>query len=114
MRNRGAAADERWEAVVARAAGVDDRFVYAVATTGIYCRSGCGSRRPRRENVMFFNNPRAARAAGFRACKRCHPDDPSAPSEATAKVVEACRYIERVTDRIPTLEELGREVGLSP
>ena len=63
-----------WQAVAAGDAGAAGRFWYGVVTTGIYCRPGCPSRLPRRENVRFFATPDAARAAGFRACRRCHPD----------------------------------------
>ncbi|HXH06493.1 MAG TPA: Ada metal-binding domain-containing protein, partial [Vicinamibacterales bacterium] len=65
-------AEAYWQAVIARDAAA--RFVYAVRTTGIYCRPSCPSRRPRREVVSFFASPAAAEAAGFRACRRCRPD----------------------------------------
>ena len=64
-------APRRWEAVLRRDRAADGEFVYAVATTGVYCRPSCAARRPRRENVAFFDSPDAARAAGFRACRRC-------------------------------------------
>src|SRR5690242_8758887 len=75
---------ERWSAVVARDAGQDGRFVYAVRTTGVYCKPSCASRRALRENVSFFADPDAAEAAGFRACKRC---DPRATESATSRVI---------------------------
>ncbi len=61
-------------AVMSRDRGQDGAFVYAVTTTGIYCRPSCRSRQPKRVNVRFFAGPAEARAAGFRACKRCTPD----------------------------------------
>jgi class 3 adenylate cyclase len=64
----------RWEAVQRRDPRADGIFTYAVSTTGIYCRPVCPSRRPRRDHVAFFAQPDAARAQGYRACKRCHPD----------------------------------------
>lgn len=63
-----------WRAVAARDTAQAGRFVYAVRTTGIYCRPGCPSRRPLRGNVAFFADGAAARAAGFRPCRRCQPD----------------------------------------
>src|SRR5262245_34925403 len=65
--------DERWAAVAGRDAAQDGRFVYAVATTGVYCKPTCASRRPLRRNVRFFATPAEAELAGFRACKRCRP-----------------------------------------
>src|SRR5262249_1467546 len=64
----------RWQAVLDRDEAADGTFVYAVQTTGIYCRPSCPSRRPRRDRVTFFALPEAAEHAGFRACKRCHPE----------------------------------------
>ncbi|MEL6189915.1 MAG: Ada metal-binding domain-containing protein, partial [Myxococcota bacterium] len=61
-------------ALSARDPRYDDRFVYAVITTGVYCRPSCGARPARPENLRFYSNPEAARAAGFRACRRCRPD----------------------------------------
>ena len=69
-----AAADPRWQALVARDASADGRFFYSVRTTGVYCRPSCAARLPRRENVAFHASAAAAERAGFRACKRCHPD----------------------------------------
>ena len=66
-------ADDRWQAVVNRDRGRDGQFVFAVSTTGIYCRPSCPARRPRPENVSFFANPAAAERAGYRACLRCRP-----------------------------------------
>lgn len=67
------------QAVVERDASYDRTFVTAVKTTGIFCKPSCSSRTPKRENVTFFPDPESARAAGFRACKRCRPEvsDPS-------------------------------------
>jgi AraC family transcriptional regulator of adaptative response/methylated-DNA-[protein]-cysteine methyltransferase len=64
----------QWNAVLARDRGADGLFVYAVSSTGIYCRPSCPSRKPRRDRVAFFDTTDAARRAGFRACRRCHPD----------------------------------------
>lgn len=64
----------RWHAMTDRTLGDLDPFVIAVRTTGIFCRVGCPARSPHRENVQFFDAIDDARDAGFRACKRCHPD----------------------------------------
>jgi len=72
--------DDRWAAVCRRDARAEG-FVYAVRTTGVYCRPGCPSRLPRRENVRFFDGAAEAAWAGFRACKRCKPGAAAEGSE---------------------------------
>src|ERR671920_1446325 len=76
-----APADDRWQAVMNRDRGRDGEFVFAVSTTGIYCRPSCPARRPRRENVSFFADPPTAERAGFRACRRCRPKDVASSQE---------------------------------
>jgi AraC family transcriptional regulator, regulatory protein of adaptative response / methylated-DNA-[protein]-cysteine methyltransferase len=98
--------DLRWQAVAERDAGQDGQFVYAVRSTGIYCRPSCASRRPRREQVRFFTGGEEARAAGFRACKRCQPDQALTVDQAAALVEQACR-------RIDAQIEAGSEAGAS-
>jgi AraC family transcriptional regulator of adaptative response/methylated-DNA-[protein]-cysteine methyltransferase len=105
--------DALWNAIVARDGSLDGRFVYSVATTGVYCRPSCGARRPKRENVAFHDSPAAAEAAGFRACKRCSPNG-TAPSARQARLVtEACRAIEK-GESVPSLGTLASAAGLSP
>src|SRR5437879_12210125 len=65
----------RWDAVTRHDRSADGTFVYAVRSTGIYCRPSCASRRPRRERVMFFETSAEAARAGYRACRRCRPGD---------------------------------------
>jgi len=84
---------ERWQAVLARDRQFDGAFVYAVRSTGIYCRPSCASRRPRRTQVSFFPIPEAAEREGFRACQRCHPSAANGGDPAVALVREACRAI---------------------
>jgi AraC family transcriptional regulator of adaptative response/methylated-DNA-[protein]-cysteine methyltransferase len=84
---------ERWHAVLARDRRFDGAFVYAVRSTGIYCRPSCASRRPRRTQVTFFPIPEAAEREGFRACRRCHPAAVNGGDPAVALVREACRAI---------------------
>ena len=104
--------DPRWHSVAARDSGADGRFVFAVRTTGIYCRPSCPSRRAKPGNVTFYDTAEAAEAAGFRPCLRCHPKSQSA-AQATARIVaEACRIIE-TADEIPSLDDLARRVGFS-
>jgi AraC family transcriptional regulator of adaptative response/methylated-DNA-[protein]-cysteine methyltransferase len=68
------AEEGRWRVVLERDARARHAFIYAVRTTGIYCRPGCPARKPKRENVEFFDTEQEACAAGYRACKRCNPD----------------------------------------
>ena len=82
---------------------------YGVRTTGIYCRAGCKSRRPLDRNVRFFQSPQDAQRAGFRACRRCRPDELEAIDE---RIVEACRILDWADERI-TLGELSERIGLS-
>jgi AraC family transcriptional regulator of adaptative response/methylated-DNA-[protein]-cysteine methyltransferase len=109
-----AAADDRWQAILDRDRRRDGTFVFAVRTTGVYCRPSCAARRPRPENVRFFENGEEARRAGFRACRRCHPDHAADPRPAWVRRV--CRTIERsVADgERPTLERLSRVAGVGP
>lgn len=103
-----------WTAVADRDETAAGRFVYGVRTTGVFCRPGCASRRPKRDNVAFFPIPEAARAAGFRACRRCRPETVDAGDERVALVRRACRVIEAADDTPPGLAELGAAVGASP
>jgi AraC family transcriptional regulator, regulatory protein of adaptative response / methylated-DNA-[protein]-cysteine methyltransferase len=105
--------DNCWEAVVARNPACDGEFVFAVSTTGVYCRPSCPARRPRRNNVMFYSRPEQAEKAGFRACLRCRPRALSGnPQSDLAK--EICRYIEQHLDESITLERLGKAFRQSP
>src|SRR6202171_3625688 len=63
----------RWQAVLDRDASLDGTFVFGVSSTGIFCRPSCPAKRPRRENVNFFDHALEAEQAGFRACLRCRP-----------------------------------------
>ncbi len=112
--DRYATDDARYRAVETRDKAADGRFILAVKTTGVYCRPICPSRTPKRPNALFYQRPEEARAAGFRACRRCDPDA-SAPRDARLDAVRAaCRLIESAEDAAPTLEELGAAAGLSP
>jgi AraC family transcriptional regulator of adaptative response/methylated-DNA-[protein]-cysteine methyltransferase len=102
--------DPRWPLV--GAASADGQFVYAVITTGIYCRPGCPSRRPNPDNVRFFNDYTHAEAAGFRACKRCHPQHLSSDALQTQRITNLCRFIENAVHE-PSLAELAEYSGIS-
>jgi AraC family transcriptional regulator, regulatory protein of adaptative response / methylated-DNA-[protein]-cysteine methyltransferase len=107
-------ADEnRWHAVAARDAAFDGTFVFAVSTTGVYCRPSCPARRPRRQNVRFFSRPDQAEKAGFRACLRCHPRSLSGHPQSDL-VKQICRYIEQHLDESITLNRLGKVFRQSP
>ena len=102
-----------WTAVVNRDRGADGKFLYGVKTVGVYCRPGCPSRRPNRENAVFFADAAAAEKAGYRPCKRCRPTDSAADAHHRRAVEKACRLI-RSSDMPPTLAALAREVAISP
>lgn len=103
--------DPRWTAVLNRDASADSAFVFAVRSTGVYCRASCPARRPRPANVRFFTTPAAAERHGFRPCKRCRPDQ---PSSAITAVQRACRYLQANPNRRVSLAELAAAVDLSP
>ncbi|HEU4643613.1 MAG TPA: bifunctional DNA-binding transcriptional regulator/O6-methylguanine-DNA methyltransferase Ada [Gemmatimonadaceae bacterium] len=102
-----------WAAVMERDRRFDGVFVYAVRTTGVYCRPSCPSRRPLRENVRFFPSPEDAERGGFRECKRCRPRAAMATTGA-ARAVRAKEYIDAHLDEPLTLDALARAVKLSP
>ncbi|MGH9616717.1 MAG: bifunctional DNA-binding transcriptional regulator/O6-methylguanine-DNA methyltransferase Ada, partial [Acidobacteriaceae bacterium] len=85
--------------------------VYAVRTTGIYCRPSCPSRRPLRTSVEFYPTSELAERAGYRACKRCTPAQEHPQLRA---VTAACNYLDRNPNRAVKLQELGNAIGLSP
>jgi AraC family transcriptional regulator of adaptative response/methylated-DNA-[protein]-cysteine methyltransferase len=98
--------------VVARDRNADGQFVYAVTTTGVYCRPACGARTPRPENVRFHATAASAEQAGFRACKRCRPDQSPPATTHAALVTELCRLIEGA-EQEPSLDELARHAHMS-
>jgi AraC family transcriptional regulator, regulatory protein of adaptative response / methylated-DNA-[protein]-cysteine methyltransferase len=101
-----------WQAVCKRDGARDGQFVFAVRSTGIYCRPSCPARRPRRENVSFHHDAAAAAAAGFRPCKRCSPQGQSPAEQLDALVVAACERLSN-SEPTPTLEQLAARIGLS-
>jgi len=102
--------ETQWQQVMARDARQDGRFVFAVRTTGIYCRPSCPSRRPRRDSVEFFLDPRQAEGAGYRACLRCKPTEISSQAQA---VLQARKLLDEA-EGVLTLAELSKQVRVSP
>ncbi|HUF28295.1 MAG TPA: bifunctional DNA-binding transcriptional regulator/O6-methylguanine-DNA methyltransferase Ada [Gemmatimonadaceae bacterium] len=104
--------DSAWAALEQRDRRYDGVFVYAVRTTGVYCRPSCAARRPRRANVAFFATPQLAEEAGFRACRRCRPAT-AGVAAADEAVARARAYLDANADRTVPLAELARAVGMS-
>ncbi|MDI2142503.1 MULTISPECIES: bifunctional DNA-binding transcriptional regulator/O6-methylguanine-DNA methyltransferase Ada [unclassified Pseudomonas] len=105
--------DPRWSAVVARDPRADGQFVYAVKTTGIYCRPSSLARLPKPQNVEFFDTAEEAEAAGYRPSKRASKDQSDVAAQHAATVAAACRQIE-TAETLPALNELADAAGLSP
>jgi AraC family transcriptional regulator of adaptative response/methylated-DNA-[protein]-cysteine methyltransferase len=106
--------DIYWQAVLAKDARFDGIFVYAVASTGIYCKPSCPSRRPLRERVSFFASWAEAEAGGFRACLRCVPRESAARNPLVEMVLRVCNSIEAHGEETLSLDALGAESGISP
>ena len=104
--------DPRWARIVARDKSADGQFWYSVATTGVYCRPSCPSRRANPANVQLHDTLARAKATGFRACRRCNPDGPSLEAGNAAMVADACRRIEQ-SEEEPSLVELADAAGRS-
>lgn len=103
--------EQCWQAVLSRDESCDGAFVYGVLSTRIFCRPSCPSRKPKREGTQFFASADEATCAGFRACKRCRPQD--AASTRVTKVRAMCRLIEAQDGSI-SLKEIGEKIGGSP
>ena len=104
--------EHRWSVVQNRDASAAGSFVYGVVSTRIYCRPGCASRQPLKRNVEFFSTPAEATAAGYRACQRCHPEQPIARDSALEAVIELCRRMER-TDAKVDVAQFAAQSGYS-
>ncbi len=102
--------DAAWRAVRRRDRRLDGRFVYAVSSTGVFCRPSCPSRRPRRDRVSYFTTPNEATAAGYRPCRRCRPTEHPAPTLA----LRARSVLDQDLESPPSLSELARKLGTSP
>src|SRR3546814_6721433 len=104
--------DARWEAVETRDANAGADFIYAVRTTGVYCRPSSSARLPKRENVEFFDSAEAAEAAGYRASRRAPGDRTTAAAKRADLIAQACRLIESA-ETAPHLDELAAQAGMS-
>lgn len=105
--------DEKWAAILSRNSEFNGILVFGVRSTGIYCKPSCPAKRPKREQVRFFANSVNAEQAGFRPCKRCHPQSVlfGAESEWVHRI---CTYIEAHLSEKITLSTLGIYTGVSP
>lgn len=106
---------DEWRQVLERDRSADGKFVYAVKSTGIYCKPSCSSRKPERRNVMFFSSPMLAEAAGFRACRRCDPKDAHErrPDPQESAVHAVAMYLRNHADERTRLDDLARNAGTS-
>jgi len=106
-------AGKQWQQVLERDPKADGQFFYAVKSTGIYCRPSCPSRRPMRKQVAFFPTPAAARAAGYRACKRCEPDSTAAKADPQADAIAAvAEYLKEHAGERARLEDVAKATGV--
>src|SRR5256885_15109364 len=104
---------ELWSAVLSRDASRDGSFVFAVRSTGIYCRPSCPARRPRREQVSFFQVPEAAERESFRACRRCHPRRMQSADPRIELVRRICHAIDEPDEDPQTLKTLSEQTRVS-
>lgn len=104
--------DERWEAVQTRNLQADGHFVYAVRTTGVYCRPSASARLPKRENIEFFDSAQSAEAAGYRPSKRVQGDRSQVAAARAVLVAQACHMME-TAEATPSLDELAAQAGMS-
>jgi AraC family transcriptional regulator, regulatory protein of adaptative response / methylated-DNA-[protein]-cysteine methyltransferase len=109
---KNSAQDPRWIAIINRDKTADGQFVYAVKTTGVYCRPSCPSRQAKVEHIEFFADNTAAEQAGYRPCKRCRPTQLSRAQQHAEKISQACRLIEQAETPLK-LDELAAEFNLS-
>jgi len=112
-RSQFAEDNSRWRAVLARDRQLDGAFVFAVRTTGIYCRPSCPARRPRRQHVVFYPLAEAAERAGFRPCRRCRPHEVALRDRATTLVHRICQFIDANGEEPLSLDRLSAEFGVS-
>ena len=104
--------EQKWASVQRREKAADGAFVFAVKTTGVYCRPSCAARSARRQNMTFYTTCEEAERAGFRPCKRCRPNEAPLAEQQAALVAKACRLIEEA-EEAPGLDRLAAAVGMS-
>ncbi len=106
--------NEAWQAVLERDRRYDGLFVYAVRSTGVYCRPSCPSRRPRAEQVEFFEQPEAAESAGYRSCRRCRPAENGLAPTLPQAITKVARFLDQATEEVPKLEQMAELAKMSP
>jgi len=111
--NRISNDEQLWQAVVSKDARFDGQFVFAVSSTGVYCRPSCPSRRAHRERVSFFELPEAAEQAGFRACLRCQPRRARVLDPQMELVQRVCSLLNSSDSETVKLAELASHAGVS-
>jgi AraC family transcriptional regulator of adaptative response/methylated-DNA-[protein]-cysteine methyltransferase len=102
----------RWLAVKRKDPTADGCFVYAVSTTGVYCRPNCAAKLAKRAHVLFFQSAKDAEHAGFRACKRCRPNSQSPRQQEAARMAKACEILERQDEEI-SISRLAVQTGMA-
>jgi AraC family transcriptional regulator of adaptative response/methylated-DNA-[protein]-cysteine methyltransferase len=112
-RGRFGSDQARWAACLVRDRSADGHFLFGVRTTGFFCRPSCAARRPQRANVRFYADAAAARRAGLRPCRRCHPEGEGQDARDAARIAQVCRLIEQAPAPV-ALTALAQSVGLSP
>ena len=106
--------DWRWRAVETKNGKFDGAFYFGVKTTGVFCRPSCSSRTPKRQNVSFFQTTKDAERAGFRACRRCKPNDGYFPGAAASLIEKAFELLNSEDVEITTVDELSSSLDVSP
>ena len=104
---------QQWQAIQTRDKGFDGQFFFGAITTGVYCKPSCPSRQAKPENVRCFENSRQALDAGFRACKRCRPEQILIENNLNKKLTLVAKHIETNADETVSLKQLGELVDLS-
>lgn len=102
-----------WRGILDRDRRLDGVVYYGVTSTRIFCRPTCPSRRPRPDRVVIFADRDAAKAAGFRPCKRCKPENASPRNNAQEVVAAACAQLQAAEDRRVSVRALASKVGVS-
>jgi len=104
--------EDKWLAALNRSDDFDGVFVFAVRSTGVYCRPSCPAKRPNRKQVIFFSDFEEAERFGFRSCRRCHPRD--ATSSQTKLIDSICSFIDANLEKKLNLSALSAHAGISP
>ena len=108
-------AGKAWQQVLARDERADGQFFYAVKTTKIFCKPSCASRRPERKNVSFYPTAELARAAGYRACLRCEPENVARKDDPQLAAIDAVTsYLTEHAAERTKLKDVAKATGVAP